>query len=105
MQRGVPQPGSCARCGATEGEALGHDAPEATCTEAAVCARCGETVEEALGHDWIEATCTEAAVCAPVTVRAPDTRLAKAAGDGLLEHDGGYAVTLRAGEWLLLTAE
>ena len=48
----------------------------------------------------------EAAVRAPVTVRAPQTLLAKAAGDGLLEHTGGgCAVTLRAGGWLLLTAE
>ena len=48
----------------------------------------------------------EATIHAPVTPRAPETRLTKAAGDGLLEHTGsGCAVTLRAGEWLLLTAE
>ena len=55
-------PSTCG-CGDTEGEALGHDAGEATCTEASVCARCGEAVGEALGHDAGEATCTEESVC------------------------------------------
>ena len=56
-------PKTCARCGETEGEVIGHDWVEATCTEPKTCARCGKTEGEPLGHDWAEATCTEARKC------------------------------------------
>ena len=42
---------------------LGHDWIDATCTEAKTCARCGITEGDALGHDYVatvvEPTCTE----------------------------------------------
>ena len=50
---------TCAVCGQTEGEALGHDMADATCVEPSTCTRCGETEGEALGHSWLDAT-TEA---------------------------------------------
>lgn len=51
-------------CGQVFVEALGHNAPAATCTEDSVCKRCGELQEAALGHDPIgEPTCTEPAIC------------------------------------------
>lgn len=58
------EPETCARCGETRGEALGHDCSEATCTEPETCVRCGETRGEALGHVFGEATCTEPETCA-----------------------------------------
>lgn len=53
-------------CGKTEGEALGHQWMDATCTEPQICSVCKETKGKALGHKadtWStikEATCTEA---------------------------------------------
>ncbi len=52
-------PKTCAECGETEGEALGHSWIDATCTAPKTCERCGVTEGEALGHSWTEAT-TEA---------------------------------------------
>jgi len=45
-------PETCANCGETFGEALGHDMGEATCTSPATCKRdgCGHTDGKALGH-------------------------------------------------------
>lgn len=40
-----------------------HEWAEATCTEPKTCAKCGETEGEALGHTWIDATCTEPKTC------------------------------------------
>ena len=57
-------PKTCARCGALEGSVLGHVWQDATCTEPKTCARCGLTEGEALGHDWQAATCTEPEICA-----------------------------------------
>lgn len=47
--------------------ATGHDWKDATCTEVKTCKTCGATEGEALGHDWevipeVPATCTEAGV-------------------------------------------
>lgn len=56
-------PKTCAKCGETEGVALGHTWANATCTEAKHCTVCGLTEGEALGHDWADATCTEAQTC------------------------------------------
>ena len=57
------EPKICAKCGETQGEALGHNWLDATCTKPALCSICAETVGEALGHDWKDATCTEASAC------------------------------------------
>lgn len=57
------EPKTCSKCGATDGEPLGHDWEEATCTKSKTCSRCGATEGEALGHIWIDATCTEAKTC------------------------------------------
>ena len=72
-------PKTCSVCGATEGEALGHNAETipgaaATCTEAGLtdgskCSRCGEILTAqktipALGHTaGADATCTTAQTC------------------------------------------
>ena len=52
-------PKTCADCGETQGEALGHNWKDAACEKAKTCALCGETEGSALGHSWQEAT-TEA---------------------------------------------
>ena len=52
-------PKTCAECGETEGEALGHSWADADCLNPKTCEACGETEGEALGHSWVEAT-TEA---------------------------------------------
>ena len=55
------KPKTCAKCGETEGEALGHVWEEATCTKAKACSVCGAEQGSPLGHSWKAATCTEAA--------------------------------------------
>ena len=57
-------PSVCLRCGVTRGEALGHDFLPADCELPETCARCGMTRGEALGHDFRPATCTEPEFCA-----------------------------------------
>lgn len=57
-------PKTCETCGATEGEAKGHDMVEATCEEAKHCTRCNLTEGEALGHTWLEATTETPQTCA-----------------------------------------
>lgn len=52
-------PKTCAECGETEGEALGHTWTDATCTAPKTCETCHLTEGEALGHVWVDAT-TEA---------------------------------------------
>lgn len=56
-------PKTCAKCGETEGNALGHDWANATCMESKHCNICGKLQGEALGHDWTEATCTSGKKC------------------------------------------
>lgn len=51
------EPKTCAECGATEGEPLGHDWLEATCTLPKRCSRCSETEGFSIGHmpmDWVD---------------------------------------------------
>jgi len=57
------QPITCAKCGATEGEALGHKWDAATCEKPKTCSACGETEGEALGHKWDAATCEKPKTC------------------------------------------
>ena len=57
------EPETCARCGKTRGEPLGHAYASATCTEPETCTRCGETRGEPLGHEYLPATCTEPETC------------------------------------------
>lgn len=56
-------PETCAGCGETQGEALGHIWEDATCVLPVTCGRCGETEGEPLGHVWGEANFQTAAVC------------------------------------------
>lgn len=56
-------PKTCETCGATEGEAKGHDMVPATCEEPEHCTRCNLTEGTALGHDWEEATTEEPQTC------------------------------------------
>ena len=56
-------PKTCAECGETEGEALGHAWVDADCLNAKTCTVCGETEGEALGHAWADATCETAKTC------------------------------------------
>lgn len=57
------RPKTCLRCGITEGEPLNHTFSEATCTEPRTCLRCGIAEGEPLGHAFTDATCTEPGVC------------------------------------------
>lgn len=56
-------PKTCADCGKTEGEALGHVWIAANCETPKTCETCGETDGEAKGHAWVDATCEEAKTC------------------------------------------
>lgn len=56
-------PKTCAECGETEGEALGHAWADATCDAPKTCSACGLTEGEALGHTWADATCETAKTC------------------------------------------
>lgn len=56
-------PKTCAECGETEGEALGHNWKDADCLTAKTCQRCGTTEGEALGHSWKDATCAAPKTC------------------------------------------
>ena len=57
------EPKTCAKCGKTEGEALGHTWLDASCTEPKTCSVCGATEGEALGHQLSEAGYLSPAVC------------------------------------------
>ncbi|MBR2047672.1 MAG: hypothetical protein IJ960_03660 [Oscillospiraceae bacterium] len=56
-------PKTCAECGETEGEALGHVWMAATCDAPKTCERCALTEGEALGHSWTEADCENPKTC------------------------------------------
>lgn len=56
-------PKTCATCGETEGEALGHTGGIATCLAEAVCDRCGQSYGELGDHAWQGATCDAARHC------------------------------------------
>ena len=57
-------PKTCAECGETEGDALGHSWADATCETAKTCETCGATEGEALGHSWVDADCENPKTCA-----------------------------------------
>lgn len=56
-------PKTCAECGETEGEALGHVWLAATCEAPKTCETCGTTEGEAKGHSWVDATCEAPKTC------------------------------------------
>lgn len=56
-------PKTCAECGETEGEALGHSWMAATCEAPKTCENCALTEGEALGHTWVEADCEHPQTC------------------------------------------
>lgn len=56
-------PKTCAECGETEGEPLGHVWLAATCETPKTCENCGLTEGEAKGHSWADATCEAPKTC------------------------------------------
>ena len=56
-------PKTCAMCGLTEGEALGHKYQEPDCENPKTCTVCNHTEGEALGHSWKDADCLTAKTC------------------------------------------
>ena len=64
------QPKTCAVCGETEGDALGHEWQDATCTQPKTCSRCGQTEGEALGHTIREWSVTKEATCTTLGTEA-----------------------------------
>lgn len=56
-------PKTCAECGKTEGEALGHVWLAATCDTPKTCEACGLTEGEAKGHSWTDAACEDPKTC------------------------------------------
>lgn len=61
-------PKTCAKCGETEGEALGHSWADATCTAPKICSVCHAQEGSALGHDWIDATTEAPMTCAACAI-------------------------------------
>jgi len=57
------EPEICARCGKTQGEALGHRWESATCETPKTCSQCGKTRGLEKGHRWQAATCTQPQYC------------------------------------------
>ena len=57
------EPMTCAECGKTKGESLGHTWVKATCTDPRTCSVCGETEGEPNGHKWENATCITPKTC------------------------------------------
>ena len=56
-------PKTCAKCGETEGEALGHVWMAATCVSPKTCENCGATDGSPKGHNWVDATCENPKTC------------------------------------------
>lgn len=56
-------PETCAICGETNGDALGHAWTKADCEMPETCTVCALTQGSALGHAWRGATCTSPKVC------------------------------------------
>lgn len=56
-------PKTCAECGKSKGEPLGHTWQEADCITPRTCTLCGITEGEHLDHDWQEATCQTPLLC------------------------------------------
>lgn len=57
-------PKTCATCGETEGEALGHTPGDAaTCTTAQTCTVCNEELTAALGHTFENGECSVCGLC------------------------------------------
>jgi hypothetical protein len=65
-------PKTCAECGETEGEALGHTWVDADCVAPKTCSDCGETEGEALGHTWVEADYENPKTCSVCAVSEGD---------------------------------
>ena len=65
-------PKTCAECGETEGEALGHVWLAANCVSPKTCEVCGTTDGAAKGHSWVEATCEVPKTCAACNLTEGD---------------------------------
>ena len=55
-------PRSCKKCGASEGQALGHTWA-GTCGRAQSCTRCGEQSDKIVSHKWKNPTCEKPSTC------------------------------------------
>lgn len=56
-------PSICSICGKSQGNALGHEWREATCTELETCSRCGTVKDRKLGHEVKEWTTVDEPSC------------------------------------------
>lgn len=94
-------PKTCADCGETEGEALGHDFGDAAedCENPKTCTRCGQAEQEAKPHDWQDATTEAPKTCAVCGMTEgeriiTDSRFTTAACQGLFgTWEGAYTMT------------
>lgn len=64
-EAGCEIPRTCAECGKTEGEPLGHTWAAATCKAPQTCTHCGKTEGEPApaAHSWLDATCEAPGTC------------------------------------------
>ena len=51
-------PKTCAKCGATEGSAIGHNWKDATCSAPKTCSHCGATEGDRLAHTYSDGFCS-----------------------------------------------
>ena len=94
-------PKTCADCGETEGDALGHDFGDAAedCENPKTCTRCGQAEQEAKPHDWQDATTEAPKTCAVCGMTEgeriiTDSRFTTAACQGLFgTWEGAYTMT------------
>lgn len=94
-------PKTCADCGETEAEALGHDFGDAAedCENPKTCTRCGQAEQEAKPHDWQDATTEAPKTCAVCGMTEgeriiTDSRFTTAACQGLFgTWEGAYTMT------------
>ena len=104
-------PKTCSVCGATDGEALGHnyveDIIDATCTATGTatyeCSVCGDSYSEEIPmkpHNYVDGVCdicgAKAIACAPIT--SADQLVS---GEYILVVSSGYAPTTYSDGWVL----
>jgi thiol-disulfide isomerase/thioredoxin len=93
-------PKTCSVCGATEGEALGHNWKEADCTRPKTCLSCGITEGELGNHNYVNKTCTNCGVSEPATYTQYSIKVASKGGLPL----SGVTVYVHSGDGYNLCA-
>lgn len=83
-------PRTCSKCGATEGEPIGHLWEEATCIVPKTCTKCGATEGEPDGHLWKEANCTYPATCTKCGEKTGTASGKHSRRQGICEYCGTY---------------